>query len=65
MPIINLQILEGRPESKVKSLIGALTDVTSEHLEVPKERVRIIVQEVPQSRWAVGGEVMLERKKME
>ncbi|MEI3605995.1 2-hydroxymuconate tautomerase family protein [Pseudogracilibacillus sp. SE30717A] len=62
MPIINLQILEGRPESKVKSLISALTDATSEHLEVPKERVRVIVQEIPQSRWAVGGEIMQDRK---
>lgn len=58
MPIIHVQILDGRSEKDIKSLIGALTTATSENLEVPKERVRIIVQEIPKTRWAVGGELM-------
>lgn len=62
LPIINVQILKGRSEQDIQSFIRALTDTTSENLNVPKERVRVIVQEVPRDRWAVGGELMADRK---
>jgi 4-oxalocrotonate tautomerase len=55
MPIVNIQILQGRPESKIKDLIGNVTDTVANTLEVPKERVRIIVTEVPKSHWGIAG----------
>jgi len=62
MPIIHVQILEGRSDSDIKALIESLTKTTAEHLDVSKERVRVLVQEVPPSRWAAGGKPMSERK---
>lgn len=62
MPIINVQILEGRSESDIKELISSLTLTTAECLSVSKDRVRVLIEEVPQSRWAVGGTTMLERR---
>lgn len=55
MPFINIQILEGRPESKVNDLIQNVTTTVSETLGAPKENVRVLVNEVPKTHWGVGG----------
>lgn len=63
MPIINISILEGRSEEKITSLIKNVTETVSETLDAPKENIRVIVTEVPKTRWAVGGVTMKERGK--
>ena len=55
MPIVNLQILEGRPNKQVKEVIENITDTVSATLEVPKEKVRVLVTEVPKTHWGTGG----------
>lgn len=55
LPIVNIQIMQGRPESKIKELISGITDTVVEKLDVPKERVRVIVTEVPKTHWGIGG----------
>lgn len=55
MPIINIQIMQGRPEEKIKSLIARVTDTVSEELSAPKDRIRVIVTEVPKSHWGIAG----------
>jgi len=54
MPIVNLQILEGRPNKQVKEVIENITDTVSATLEVPKEKVRVLVTEVPKTHWGTG-----------
>lgn len=63
MPIINVQILEGRTPEKVKEVIQRITNTVSETLEIPKENVRVIVTETPKTHWGVGGIQMSERRK--
>jgi 4-oxalocrotonate tautomerase len=55
MPIINIQILEGRSNDKIKSLIASVTDTVAEQLETPKDRIRVLVTEVPKTHWGIGG----------
>jgi 4-oxalocrotonate tautomerase len=55
MPLIQVQILEGRPEEKIKELIVNLTSTASETLGAPKESIRVIVTEIPKSHWGIGG----------
>lgn len=55
MPIVNLQILEGRSKKQVKKVIQNITDTISVTLEVPKESVRVLVTEVPKTHWGTGG----------
>jgi len=55
MPLIHVQILQGRSEDKVKEVIKNVTTTISETLEVPKERVRVIVTEVPKTHWGIAG----------
>ena len=60
MPLINISILEGRPEEKITDLIKNVTATVSETLDAPEGNIRVIVTEVPKTRWAVGGKTMLE-----
>ena len=55
MPIVNLQILEGRSNKQVKEVIQNMTDTISTTLDVPKERVRVLVTEIPKTHWGTGG----------
>lgn len=55
MPIVNIQILEGRSPEKVKELITGVTDAVVEKLEVKRESVRVLVTEVPKTHWGIAG----------
>ncbi|WP_123039637.1 4-oxalocrotonate tautomerase [Cohnella candidum] len=55
MPIINIQLMEGRPPEKIKSLIVKVTDAVAEELNSPKDRIRVLVSEVPKTHWGIGG----------
>ncbi|WP_110929274.1 4-oxalocrotonate tautomerase [Bacillus massiliglaciei] len=55
MPIVNIQILEGRPQEKIEAVIKNVTDVISQTLDAPKENVRVIVTEIPKTHWGAGG----------
>jgi len=55
MPIINIQMMEGRPPEKIKALIERVTDAVAEELNSPKDRVRVLVTEVPKTHWGIGG----------
>lgn len=55
MPIVNIQVLEGRSEDKIKELMENVTNTVSETLDSPKERVRVLVSEIPKTHWGIGG----------
>lgn len=55
MPIIQVQVLEGRSDEKIKELIAGITEATVRILEVNPEQVRVIVQPVPPKFWGTGG----------
>lgn len=63
MPIINVQILEGRPDDKINELIHNVTDTVAETLDSPKENVRVIIDEVPKTHWGIGGISALDKKR--
>jgi 4-oxalocrotonate tautomerase len=61
MPIVHIEILEGRPASKKRALIEQVTDAVVKSLEVQPQQVRVLLREVPHDQWAVGGVPMSER----
>lgn len=62
MPIINVQMLEGRPKEKIAEVIQNITNTVSETLDAPKESIRVIVTEVPKTHWGIAGVPVSERK---
>jgi 4-oxalocrotonate tautomerase len=55
MPIIQVQILDGRTDEQIRDLIFCLTDSTVKSLNVKSEQVRVIVNVIPNKHWGVGG----------
>ncbi|MEH7386299.1 4-oxalocrotonate tautomerase [Bacillus sp. JJ1521] len=58
MPIINVQMMEGRPKEKVAELIRNVTNTVSETLGSDKETIRVLVTEIPKTHWGKAGEPM-------
>jgi len=58
MPIINVQLIEGRPVEKVAEVIENITNTVSETLDAPKETIRVIVTEIPKTHWGKAGKPM-------
>ena len=56
MPIINVQMMEGRPKEKVAELIRNVTNTVAETLDAPKESIRVLVTELPKTHWGKAGE---------
>jgi 4-oxalocrotonate tautomerase len=63
MPLIQVNIMEGRPPEKIKELISNVTDTVSETLGAPKQSVRVLVTEMPKTHWGIAGVQASEIKK--
>ncbi|MGA4720946.1 2-hydroxymuconate tautomerase [Fictibacillus nanhaiensis] len=55
MPIIHVQVIEGRTDEQLSKLMERLTLAAAESLEVQNEQVRVLIQEIPNKHWGVGG----------
>ena len=55
MPILNIQMLDGRSDEMKKELIQKVSAVTADTLKIPLEHVQVILHEVPRKHWARGG----------
>ncbi|WP_308162198.1 4-oxalocrotonate tautomerase [Bacillus sp. ISL-18] len=62
MPLIQVNIMEGRQPEKIKALIENITDTVVETLVVPKTSVRVLVNEMPKTHWGVAGVPVSDRK---
>jgi len=60
MPIIQIQVIKGRSNELIKSLILDITEVTVKNLSVKPEQVRVLVTEVADTHWGAGGSTMDE-----
>ncbi|NYZ15582.1 2-hydroxymuconate tautomerase [Azospirillum sp. RWY-5-1] len=55
MPIIDITLVQGRPDDRIERLIAEVTDAAVRSLDAPRETVRVVVREVPPSRFGVAG----------
>ncbi len=55
MPLIQVDMFEGRSDELVRVFVEELTATTCRILGCKAEHVSIIVRDVPPSRWATGG----------
>lgn len=63
MPIINVQMIKGRPPEKIEELIKNLTKTTAKTLDAPIENVRVLVTEIPDTHWGISGKSVSEKRK--
>lgn len=63
MPIVQIQLLEGRSTDQKREIIYEVTETLSKVADVPKERIRVIIQEIPLEHWGINGETMAQYRK--
>lgn len=60
MPIVQVSLLAGRDEQTLMELADLLTDATARALGSEPDRVRVLITEVPKTKWSVGGRTIAE-----
>jgi len=55
MPIVQIHMVAGRTPEKKEQLIKKVTDAIIDALQIPADRVRIILNEVPKENIGHGG----------
>ncbi len=64
MPIVKIDMLEGKTAEQKEKLVIALYKAFEEN-QIPKEWVTILFNDNPVENWAVGGEMLSEKIKKE
>ncbi len=63
MPLVQATIMQGRSQEQKEAFFRGVTQVAVETLNVKPEQVRVIINEVPTTHWAIGGISVSERDK--
>ncbi|OKL35593.1 2-hydroxymuconate tautomerase [Domibacillus mangrovi] len=60
MPIIHITMLEGREDEIIEQCMRDVARTVQKSLDIPLESIRIVVEEVPKNRFAVGDKLKSE-----
>lgn len=55
MPIVHIDLMEGRSEEKIEKMITSVSEAISTSLDAPIETVRVIVNEMRPHQYGIGG----------
>ena len=56
MPVITIGMLGGRDKEMKKKLIKAVSKSAAEALQIPIDRIDVIINDVPKGNWGKKGE---------
>lgn len=62
MPLIQVNMREGRSPEQIRAMISSVTDAVADSLGAPKDTVSVMVNEVPGTHWA-SNDVTLDEKR--
>lgn len=69
MPIVQINLMEGRPTEKIEKMITSVSEAISTSLDAPIGSVRVIVNEMDPHQYGIGGKpytvVRAEREQAE
>ena len=60
MPVVTIEMWEGRPVEQKKQLVEGIASVMKEKLGIGPEHLTIIIKDVPKHNWATGGKLASE-----
>ncbi len=59
MPVVTVEMWEGRTIEQKKKLVEGITSVMT-NMGIPREAVQIIIKDNPKHNWATGGKLASE-----
>lgn len=62
MPLIEITLAAGREPGQLRAVMSEVHQAVRAALDVPDERIRVIVREVPKTHWAAGDMTLQERE---
>lgn len=62
MPVVTLQMYDGRSLDQKRELVKGITDVVSRVTGVTPEGVHVIIEEVKRENWSIGGKLWPDRQ---
>lgn len=66
MPIVHIDLMEGRPPEKITAMIRGVSEAIATTLDAPIDSVRVVVNEMRAHEYGIGGrpypEVAEERR---
>lgn len=57
MPIVQIELLAGRSEEQMRGLVKDVTQAVAQNTGASAENVHVIIREMAQDRYAVGGQL--------
>lgn len=61
MPLAQIYMWKGMSQEAINKIIAGVTDVFVE-MDIPKEAVQVIVQEIPKAHWGIDGKPATESR---
>lgn len=61
MPIVRVEMFEGRTAEQKRALAAALTEAMVEHAGAERGAVRVLIDDYAKGNWAIGGEFVSDR----
>ncbi len=62
MPVVTVQLWEGRTLDQKRALVEAITEAMIEHAGADPSGLHVILQEIPKENWARAGVLGVDRK---
>lgn len=60
MPVVTIQMLEGRTVEQKREIVAAITDVIVKIAKVPPDSTMVIMHDVPKSNWSKAGKLYID-----
>lgn len=55
MPVVTVQLFEGRTLEQKRRLVKAITDALVEHADARPDALHVVLQEIPKDNWGRAG----------
>lgn len=62
MPMIKVEMFEGRTADEKRALVGAITEACVRTIGGSPESVHVLLVDVPRANWATGGVLWSDRR---
>lgn len=61
MPLVHIDLIEGRSEEQLKGLVKDVTAAIAKNANVPEERIHIVLNEMRPDRYGVAGKMASDK----